>query len=214
MNYQKHYDLLCERARTRQLDSYTEKHHIIPKCMGGTDESDNLVALTPEEHYVAHQLLVKIYPSHSGLVWAAMQMTWHSVSKKRINNKLHGWLKRKNQKLAKQRIGKKNGSYGRHWYHHPKTLEKIKCKPEEVPNGFVRGGSPKINNKCIVCDADTGSQKANYCNSCRPKPETKKISNLHELKERYNAGESLRTLAKETEFSHVTLYARFKRLDG
>ena len=27
--------------------------------MGGTDDEENLVELTPEEHYVAHQLLVK-----------------------------------------------------------------------------------------------------------------------------------------------------------
>lgn len=35
---------------------YTEKHHIVPKHDGGTDDVDNLVALLPEEHYLIHLL--------------------------------------------------------------------------------------------------------------------------------------------------------------
>ena len=42
-------------------DCYCEKHHIIPKSEGGTDEQDNLVNLTAREHYIAHLLLMKIY---------------------------------------------------------------------------------------------------------------------------------------------------------
>ena len=33
------------------------KHHIIPKHMGGTDDSSNLVELTVEEHAEAHRIL-------------------------------------------------------------------------------------------------------------------------------------------------------------
>jgi hypothetical protein len=35
----------------------THKHHIIPKHMGGTDDSDNLIVLTIEEHAEAHRVL-------------------------------------------------------------------------------------------------------------------------------------------------------------
>jgi hypothetical protein len=38
---------------------YTERHHIIPKCIGGTDEPSNIVRLSAREHYIAHRLLVK-----------------------------------------------------------------------------------------------------------------------------------------------------------
>ena len=48
MNYHNHYYTLIERAKSRILEGYVEKHHIIPKCMGGLDELSNLVALTPE----------------------------------------------------------------------------------------------------------------------------------------------------------------------
>lgn len=42
-------------------DCYCETHHIIPKSEGGTNDPDNLVNLTPREHYIAHLLLAKIY---------------------------------------------------------------------------------------------------------------------------------------------------------
>ena len=60
MNYQKIYNKLINRAKNRNIMGYVEKHHIIPKCLGGEDCKTNLVNLTPEEHYLAHQLLVKI----------------------------------------------------------------------------------------------------------------------------------------------------------
>ena len=37
-----------------------EKHHIIPKSMGGSDLPGNLVKLTPREHFVCHLLLTKM----------------------------------------------------------------------------------------------------------------------------------------------------------
>jgi 5-methylcytosine-specific restriction endonuclease McrA len=61
MNYKKIYERIIDRARSRDLLSYKERHHIIPRCLGGSDDISNLVDLTPEEHYVCHQLLVKIH---------------------------------------------------------------------------------------------------------------------------------------------------------
>ena len=40
---------------------YVEKHHIIPKCIGGSDESSNLAYLTAKEHFVCHHLLTKMF---------------------------------------------------------------------------------------------------------------------------------------------------------
>ena len=63
MNYEHHYNLLIERDFARSISGYSENHHIIPKCMGGSDDESNLVKLTAEEHYIAHLLLVKMYPN-------------------------------------------------------------------------------------------------------------------------------------------------------
>jgi len=104
MNYNKHYNTLIERAKNRLLEGYCEKHHIIPKCMGGSDDTDNLVALTPEEHYVAHQLLVKIYPNNPKLIYAANMMTVANPNQPNRNNKKYGWIKRKVSEASKTRI--------------------------------------------------------------------------------------------------------------
>lgn len=138
MNYKKHYNLLIDRARNRQFDGYKEKHHIIPKCIGGTDVKENLVYLTPEEHYLAHQLLVKMYPENDALVYAANKMTVTSITLHR-SNKRYGWLKRKYQAICKKRIGNKNPSYGRRWYYHPETFEAGKFLDSGVPEGWVKG---------------------------------------------------------------------------
>ena len=90
MNYLKIYDDLIERARNRVLDGYNEKHHILPKCIGGDDSFENIVELLPEEHYLAHQLLVKIHPSVNSLIYAANMMTVG-----RGGNKRYSWLKRR-----------------------------------------------------------------------------------------------------------------------
>lgn len=93
MNYIRHYNTLISRAKSRLIEGYVEKHHIIPKCLGGTDDSDNIVTLTPEEHYVAHQLLIKIYPNESKLIYSARMMCVGSKNHSR-NNKEYAWLKR------------------------------------------------------------------------------------------------------------------------
>lgn len=90
------------------MSGVVEQHHVKPKCLGGTDEPDNLVSLTPREHYVAHQLLVKMNPTHKGLVYAALLMTRKGRGKTRISNRMYGWLKEKfslaQSELMKERL--------------------------------------------------------------------------------------------------------------
>lgn len=90
MDYASHYQHLVSRAIGRTIHGYSERHHIVPRCLGGADDRSNLVVLTPEEHYVAHQLLVKMYPKHRGLAHAAVQM-----SKRCKGRKAYGWLRRR-----------------------------------------------------------------------------------------------------------------------
>ncbi len=97
MNYQKHYDLLIEKAKNRTITGYVERHHIIPKCIGGTNEKKNLVSLTPEEHYVAHILLAKIYSNIAPIINAAAMMASR-------NNKYYGWIMTEYAKVTSNRF--------------------------------------------------------------------------------------------------------------
>ena len=46
------YNSIISQAKSRPLikENYYEKHHIIPKSMGGDNNSNNLVFLTAREH--------------------------------------------------------------------------------------------------------------------------------------------------------------------
>src|SRR5665647_2614773 len=93
MNYSKHYEVLITRAKERLRPAgYTEWHHIVPKCLGGEDTPGNRALLTGAEHYIAHQLLVKMYPGNHKIAFAAYMMTISKVGRK---NKLYEWLRKK-----------------------------------------------------------------------------------------------------------------------
>lgn len=78
MNYEKIYKQLIERAQSESRQKgcgvYFEQHHIVPKCIGGTNDKINLVLLTPKEHFIAHKLLHKIYPDNQKLHYALWAM--------------------------------------------------------------------------------------------------------------------------------------------
>ena len=64
--FKKTYTKLIAKGKSRGLDKtalnyYTEVHHIVPKCVNGTNEDKNLVLLTYREHVIAHMLLARIY---------------------------------------------------------------------------------------------------------------------------------------------------------
>lgn len=51
------YELLIANGSPVKLDTYCEKHHIIPRSLGGSDDAENLVYLTAGEHLYAHYWL-------------------------------------------------------------------------------------------------------------------------------------------------------------
>ena len=95
MDYHAIYIRLCERAKTRTLTGHHETHRIIPGCHGGIYEPTNIALLTPEEHFVAHQLLVKIYPHDHLLAFALSRMAGKGAKQQARSNKRYGWIRKK-----------------------------------------------------------------------------------------------------------------------
>ena len=86
MNYFKIYQSLIEKYGRDVIpeDGYYERHHIIPKCIGGDNSSENLVYLSFREHYLAHYLLYKSFPEFKCLSFAFMLLSGRF---KKINSK-------------------------------------------------------------------------------------------------------------------------------
>lgn len=139
MNYERIYNNLIERAKSRNItNTYYERHHIIPRCLGGTNEACNLVNLTPEEHYLAHQLLVKMHPDHYGLIYAAILMCAG-----RPSNKIYGWTRKRFSRL--QSLNFKNGAsptQNKRWISNEKEtilVERDIAKPLIDSGSYIAG---------------------------------------------------------------------------
>lgn len=61
--------------RTKDKSNYYESHHILPRSLGGGNEKSNLVLLTAREHFIAHKLLVKVYPDSWQMKLALLMMS-------------------------------------------------------------------------------------------------------------------------------------------
>lgn len=107
------------------------KHHIIPKHQGGTNDKDNIVELTVEEHAQAHLDLYNKYNNKFDYI-AYMALSGQITAGEASYMKLLGpknWTKEGKQKLselAKQRTGKKNPFYGKK--HTEETKQKLREK--------------------------------------------------------------------------------------
>lgn len=162
MNYKRIYDELIRKARISEYEGYVEVHHIKPRCMGGLDTTDNLVALTAREHFLAHWLLAKIHSDNESLTYAWNMMcvgrtqsshlykyAREEVSRKRTGKSWGNHTEETKRKMSRSRKGVKQG---------PRSVEsrekmrlaKIGSKqsPETIAKRALK------NSKSIVCTSE------------------------------------------------------------
>jgi len=59
--YTRWYNSIIAKSKERvNFVGYGEKHHVIPKSLGGSNDPTNIVLLTAKEHFICHLLLVKM----------------------------------------------------------------------------------------------------------------------------------------------------------
>lgn len=113
------YNSIISRGKNRVLSGYSEKHHIIPKSLGGNDEPGNLVTLTAREHFVCHLLLVKITEGTTQhKMWHA---AWNMANQKRryqdrcvVSSRIYEMIRAKNAvALLEANKGKPSKNKGR-----------------------------------------------------------------------------------------------------
>lgn len=126
--YTKIYFSIIERAQQREYwQKYTEEHHIVPRCLSGTNDSSNLVRLTPREHYICHALLPKMVKrrDHIHKMYAAFNMMHVDAHGNRYTSRLYEYYKIKFYKLhSESQKGKKRSLESR-----KKQSESTRGKP-------------------------------------------------------------------------------------
>lgn len=95
MDYQRIYnEFIADRKSKPTPAGYVERHHIVPRALGGGDESENLIELSAEDHFFAHLLLARI---HGGPMWCPVALMIGGVRKgwrARRSRRDYGWAKR------------------------------------------------------------------------------------------------------------------------
>lgn len=147
--YSRTYFQIIERNIGAKHNGYIERHHIIPRSLGGQDKNDNLVDLTAREHFICHWLLTKMFPVDSAeykkMCLAFGMMLWaRSDSQQRnytINSKTYERLRQQfSAFMSEFQSGKYNSQYGKMWICNLELQQNKKIsKSESIPDGWVKG---------------------------------------------------------------------------
>lgn len=151
MNIERIYQSIIDRAksenRVKGQGAYYESHHVIPRSMGGSNHSDNLVLLTGREHFICHLILARMYPDQSiahaafkmacvnngkyGIITSRIYESLRSIHAKRVSEDEEAARKKslagKGRKQSESHIAARTASRkenGKEW-HTRETLEKI-----------------------------------------------------------------------------------------
>ena len=149
MDYQKIYNMIIERRKQSPLEGYVEKHHILPRCLGGDNKKENIVKLSAREHYMCHLLLTKLYekndPRYYKMVRAFMMMCWYHNEdlQKRyfVSSKKYERLRKTfSETMSESQKGKSNSNYGTMWiYNLDLEISKKISKEDGIPQGWLKG---------------------------------------------------------------------------
>ena len=136
------------------------KHHIIPKHMGGSDDPDNLIALTRAQHAEAHRALYEQYGKQEDLWawkflsksndWEWLQGDRNPSKRPEVREKIsatmleyhrtHPASDELRQRKREVKLGELNPQYGKHVWNagpHPKATC-VHCGKEATLGNIVR----------------------------------------------------------------------------
>ena len=89
--YTRCYYSIISNAQSKVLSKeiYTERHHIIPKSLGGSNSKDNLVKLSAREHFICHLLLTKMTDGENKMKMAKAAFMFATASNNQNRYKIN-----------------------------------------------------------------------------------------------------------------------------
>lgn len=133
-------NILDTRGRFNCGNEYCERHHILPKCVGGDDNVDNLIDLYAREHFIAHKLLAEENPENQKIIFAWWRMCNRGDASKityQMSPEEYEAARVEFAKTASQRMsGENNPNYGKStWLKGGHQSEETKRKLSESHKG-------------------------------------------------------------------------------
>ncbi len=160
--YKKWYDNIIAIGKHQREPGY-ERHHILPKSLGGTDEKFNLIFITAREHFICHWLLTKIYPTgeeHWKMLNALRMMRAENKNQQRyqtkITSRVYAKLKEEYSELQSERFsGANNPFYGK--THTDEVIQRIR-----EANTGEKNGAKQIDARRKITDSKLGKKRAEF----------------------------------------------------
>jgi len=164
-----YYNILSAPNKT----GYTELHHILPKSLGGTNSTENLVHLSLRQHYIVHLLLPKMVSSQSDrakMLFALRCMTNFDKTKRRYkpSSRIVELMKIniRNQKISEEhRQNIVNGQSGK----------KLSKEHRAAISAGLQGKIHSVETKQLISQSNLGLKRStetrkNISNSRKGKP--------------------------------------------
>ncbi len=163
-------NILKTRGRFECGDEYHERHHIVPKCLGGADDEDNLIDLLAREHFEAHRLLALETPNNTKLVYAWWMMS--HIGRVEINDEEyeeakillsqsmqgHSVSEESRQKISDSRKGKYAGE------HHPMYGKHFSEESRQKMSKAKKGKHVSEETRRKMSEKNKGKNNPNYGN--------------------------------------------------
>lgn len=176
--YSRWYDsiILNALSQDRQKgDEYYESHHIVPKSLGGINDSWNLVLLTAKEHFIVHHLLTKFAAGkHKQKMHHAF---WYmcNLNKTKITSTIYETARKQKSKIISETMSGKNcPAYGRvHTKEHKEYISSItKGRKNPAFIGYYHTPFGKLEGLKHIkdyTDIISPSTLKRYCRNCDKK---------------------------------------------
>lgn len=139
------YLKFIDSCKNQVVDGYFEKHHIVPRCLGGSNDSSNLVKMTPRQHFIAHLILSKMFEGANRskmhfAVWNMVNRDNGVRTNSRTYEKLRKNLKGKPKpKGFAEKISLRVSGSGNPMYNKPKTKNQIEaCRKALLDNNPMK----------------------------------------------------------------------------
>jgi hypothetical protein len=217
--YTRWYNHIVERARYRIIEDYTETHHIKPRSLGGSDEIDNLVALTAREHFICHWLLTKMttgedrYKMLNALRMMRAEKHGQQRYETKITARVYENIKQEYARLQSEKVsGENNPMYGDKFY----RSEDGKKRQREAIRG-INNGAKKEEARKKITESKLGKKREPFSEEWRAKmAEKKKGANnpRHGVKISEETREKMREKAKGRKQSPETIAKKIAATQG
>ena len=155
--YTRIYYKIIDNAKNRPEGTYYEKHHIVPKSIGGNNKKNNLVKLSAREHFICHWLLTKMVIDELHrykMVNAFTCMLYRQNDyqhRYRITSRIFENIKTELSKIKSRSIsGNKNPMFGK------KHTQETKDKMSKSKNGKIVTATTRQK----ISEALTGKKKS------------------------------------------------------